>query len=267
MACHVKTNRHGFLAFRLYWNGQESWEGTGLRDTPKNRKRVEARAVLINEEMEAGSFQYLRWFPAGNKADEFRPTSDAQADVKSLTVGEYYRDWIERRKPPFVRPGLHHDYVRQFRRYILPNFETKRLVDVNLTALDVFRASLNQVMGLSLKLCRNIIDGTFRAMMRDARAEMPNLGLTDHFVNLRWKRLQTSKPDPFTAEERDVILNHFREKHGFYYPFVATLFGTGARQSEVIALRWGDIELSAGSLSISKSHYMGEDGPTKTAAS
>jgi len=196
-----------------------------------------------------------------------RRKGEPKADDKSLTVGEYYRDWIERRKPPFVRPGLHHDYVRQFRRYILPNFETKRLVDVDLTALDVFRASLNQVGGLSLKSCRNIIDGTFRAMMRDARAEKPSLGLTDHFANLKWKRLPTSKPDPFTAEERDVILNYFRQKHGFYYPFVATLFGTGARQSEVIALRWGDIDLRLDSLSISKSHYMGEDGPTKTAAS
>ena len=38
----------------------------------------------------------------------------------------------------------------------LPNFETKRLVDVDLTALDVFRASLNQIGGLGLKSCRNI---------------------------------------------------------------------------------------------------------------
>ena len=45
MACKVKVNRHGFLAFRLYWNGTESWEGTGLKDNAKNRKRVEARAV------------------------------------------------------------------------------------------------------------------------------------------------------------------------------------------------------------------------------
>ena len=156
--------------------------------------------------------------------------------------------------------------MRQFRRYILPNFETKRLIDVDLIALDVFRASLNQVGGLSLKSCRNIIDGTFRAMMRDARAERPALGMTDHFANLKWKRLPTSKPDPFTAEERDVILKHFRQKHAFYYPFVATLFGTGARQSEIIALRWGDIDLNGGTLSISKSHYMGENG-TKTAAS
>jgi integrase len=149
----------------------------------------------------------------------------------------------------------------------LPNFENKRLVDVDLTALDVFRASLNQVGGLGLKSCRNIIDGTFRAMMRDARAEKPSLGLTDHFANLKWKRLPTPKPDPFTTEERDVILKHFRQKRAFYYPFVATLFGTGARPSEIIALRWGDIDLRSFTLSISKSHYMGEDGPTKTAAS
>ena len=190
-----------------------------------------------------------------------------KADDRNLTVGEYYRDWIERRKPPFVRPGLHHDYVCQFGQYVLPNFETERLVDVDLRALDVFRASLNQIGGLSLKSCRNIIDGTFRAMMRDARAEKPSLGLTDHFANLKWKRLPTSKPDPFTPEERDVILKHFRQKRAFYYPFLATLFGTGARPSEIIALRWGDIDLRSGTLSISKSHYMGEDGPTKTAAS
>jgi integrase len=267
MACKVKVNRHGFLAFRLYWDGRESWEGTRWKDTPRNRLKAEADALRMSEAMEAGTFNYLTWFPEGNRADDFRPKSDAQADDKSLTVGEYYRDWIERRKPPFVRPGLHHDYVRQFRRYILPNFETKRLVEVDLTALDVFRASLNQVGGLSLKSCRNIIDGTFRAMMRDARAEKTNLGLVDHFANLKWQRLATPKPDPFTAEERDIILNQFRAKHGFYYPFVATLFGTGARQSEIIALRWGDIDLKAGSLSISKSHYMGEDGPTKTTAS
>ena len=28
MACKVKVNRHGYLAFRLYWDGNESWEGT-----------------------------------------------------------------------------------------------------------------------------------------------------------------------------------------------------------------------------------------------
>ncbi len=31
MACKVKVNRHGYLAFRLYWDGNESWEGPHRR--------------------------------------------------------------------------------------------------------------------------------------------------------------------------------------------------------------------------------------------
>jgi len=273
MACIVRTNRHGNLCLRLFWQGREWQErlinrGRPARDNESNRERAETRAKIISEEMDAGTFDYLRWFPNGTRAEEFRPkTEEAPPDIKNLTVGEYYRDWIERRKPPFVRPGLHHDYVRQFRRYILPNFEDTRLVDIDLTKLDVFRANLNQIGGLSLKSCRNIIDGTFRAMMRDARAEKPQLGMTDHFANLKWKRIQTPKPDPFIANERDTILVYFKAKQPFYFPFVAILFFTGARHSEIIALRWGDIDLKAGTLSITKSHYMGEDGPTKTAAS
>ena len=50
-------------------------------------------------------------------------------------------------------------------------------------------------------------------------------------------------------------------------PFLATLFGTGARPSEIIALRWGDIDLKTGNASISKSRYMNTDAPTKTVAS
>jgi hypothetical protein len=91
MACHVKTNRHDFLAFRLYWDGRESWEGTGLKESPKNRQRMEARAVLISEEMECGSFDYLQWFPDGNKAYLFRLEKKSEDKprpwVSSIEIG------------------------------------------------------------------------------------------------------------------------------------------------------------------------------------
>jgi hypothetical protein len=62
MACHVKLNHHGYLAYHLFWQGRRTWEGTGLRDTPHNRARVEARATIMTEEMAAGAFDYLHWF-------------------------------------------------------------------------------------------------------------------------------------------------------------------------------------------------------------
>jgi Arm DNA-binding domain len=98
MACKVKVNRHGFLAFRLYWNGLDSWEGTDLKDTPKNRQRMEARAVLISEEMERGTFDYLKRFPEGNKAQLFRPKPERVGENEALTVREFFDQWIPRKK-------------------------------------------------------------------------------------------------------------------------------------------------------------------------
>ena len=237
-----------------------SWEGTGLPNTPENRKLVEAQAVLISHEMENKAFDYLKWFPEGNKIEYFKETGTA------TTVGEYYRIWIERKKPPVVRKGLEYDYRRQFSRYILPKFETCGLAQVTPKLLEAFRSYLLTEFGLSLKSCRNIIDGTFRAMMRDARL-IDQLIDKDPFEFLRWPRIRRPKPDPFTEQERDKILAHFKEKNLFYHPFVYTQFWTGMRPSETIALRWGDVDFGTERISITKSRYLGAESETKTRAS
>jgi hypothetical protein len=114
MACKVKVNRHGYLAFRLYWDGLESWEGTDWKDTPKNRIRAEARAVLISEHMDKGTFDYLKCFPEGNRADQFKPKITQTVESTPITINSYYAGWIEKKKPPFVRKSLERDYRQAF---------------------------------------------------------------------------------------------------------------------------------------------------------
>jgi integrase len=62
-------------------------------------------------------------------------------------------------------------------------------------------------------------------------------------------------------------LSYFRSYIPFYFPFAYTLFFTGMRPSEALALRWGDIDLRRGEFSVTKSRYMEEEGNTKTAGS
>ena len=52
-------------------------------------------------------------------------------------------------------------------------------------------------------------------------------------------------PAPFTEAERDKIVQAFKDKSRFYYPFVYLLFWTGVRPSEALALRWEDIDYEA----------------------
>jgi hypothetical protein len=213
-----KVNQHGFLAFHLFWNKNRSWEGTGLRDTLENRRLVEAKAVLIGREIKKGTFDYLKWFPEGNRAEQFRPKEEPPK-----TIGAYYRIWILRKTPPVVRSGLERDYKDHFRIYILPKFEDTLIADLTPALLEAFRSYLLQEYEartptgrLSLKSVKNIIDASFRAMIRDART-VDYLIEKDPFEALVWPRKTLNKPDPFEEQERDRIIAYFRQKVPFYY--------------------------------------------------
>src|SRR5258705_13909766 len=125
MGCKVHVNRHGRLCFRIYYKGREFWEGTALLDTQENRKDAEALSRVISKTIRKGSFNYLDFFPQGNRADEFKPKQP-----ESATIGEYYLKWIERKKTPVIRKGLARDYRDHFRLYILPKFEDTKIEEL-----------------------------------------------------------------------------------------------------------------------------------------
>ena len=267
MSCKVKANRHGYLAFRLYWDGRESWEGTGLKDNAKNLQRAQARAVLISEEMERGTFDYLKWFPEGNKADEFRPKVDQSALSKPQTIKEFYEEWIEKKKPPVVRKSLEIAYRQTFNCYIIPHMGNKDLNEVTVDTLEAFRMYLVEECELSIKTARNVIDGSLRAMFRDAGRRIeksPFLEIPDKW----WPTLPQKEPDPFSEDERDAILKFYKANRPYKaYAFVYFRFYTGTRPSEAAALKWGSVDLIHGKAGVSWSRTMGEENAPKTRAS
>lgn len=60
--------------------------------------------------------------------------------------------------------------------------------------------------------------------------------------------------------ELTAVLDHFRSH--WINPILMVLLGTGARRSEVLALRWSDIDFEAGVVSFSKTQKMVRDGWT-----
>lgn len=219
-----------------------------------------ALAAVITDAIEKGTFT-LSWFEETNK-----PKARETQSAKPQTVGQYFRRWIERKKPPVIRKGLERDYREQFARYILPKFDSVPLSDVTPALLEAFRSYLLNERELSLKTVRNVIDATFRALWRDAR-KVDYLVDRDPFQALQCPRIPTARPDPFSEEERDAILAQFKAKVPSYFPFVHTLFWTGMRPSEALALRWGDVDLKAGYISISRSRYLDAEGSPKSAGS
>jgi len=262
--------RSGRLTYRLYLDGRESREPTGLRATPKNRERLERKAQVMSDLMTEGRFEYLKWFPDGNLAHQYRPVLPPEP-TPVPTLREYADEtWLPRKVPPFVRATLADTYRSDLRCHVVPAFGDTRLDAITRSALLDFRAMLTRPKreggkGLKMKTARCIMDGTFRALYRDARRD--GLVVGDPFADLDWPRTVAPEPDPFTPEERDLLLDHFWQKNRHYYPLVYTLFFTGMRTGEAMGLRWGAVDLRSEKLKVRVSRTLGEDNPPKTAKS
>jgi len=113
----VKVNRHGFLALRLFWNGMRSWEGTGLADTPENRRLLEAAALVISTEIKNKTFDYVKHFPKGNKAHLFKAADESTPS--HITVEAYYKVWIKKQEGR-GRPHRAKDYQTINRHVLKP---------------------------------------------------------------------------------------------------------------------------------------------------
>lgn len=178
------------------------------------------------------------------------------------TVKDYYDKWIAGRESALGAKNRRvKDYKTHFG-HIIREMGDVRLSDVDFTALTSFRDKLAK--GRSMKTCRNIVDGSFRAMWR----EIMKAGIVREspFELLEWERGITPAPTPFTPEERDTIIAHWFTRDVFYYPWVFVQFHTGMRPSETAALMWPDIDMKEATITIVKSLDMGEDeeGDTKT---
>src|SRR6201981_1929511 len=100
-----------------------------------------------------------------------------------------------------------------------------------------------------MKTARDIIDGTFRAIVRAAR-RVDKFTTADPFADLTWPRRVVPTPDPYTAEGRALLLDFFWRRERRYYPLVYTLFFTGLRTGEAIGLRWCTVDLRRGRLAV-----------------
>jgi integrase len=196
-----------------------------------------------------------------------RQYQDGKYNLKPVpTVKEFFDSWIQKKIEPLVRRSLIRDYNQAFHAHILPRFKDFRLAEIGTKDLTDFRVELLR-KGLAVKTARNIIDAGFRALYRDARAEIDELKGKDPFMDIQWPKARREPPAPFTAEERDEIIAFFGEREPFFYAFVRFQFETGMRPSESTGLRWLDLDKTGSTVRILTSRHLKADNDTKTTKS
>jgi integrase len=147
-------------------------------------------------------------------------------------------------------PGTVDTYRRQLRNHVLPAMGELRLAEVTTPLVDrVLETIRKKVSGTTAKTSRTVISGVMAAAVRQG-AVMVNPVREVQDIDARPKK----PPRALTAEERIVLLEQlvadpYARRHDLP-DLVAFMLATGARIGEALATIWTDVNLDAGTVSI-----------------
>jgi len=169
----------------------------------------------------------------------------------------YAAAWLERKKATLAR-STYVDYRSIWKKYVLPHFGNIPICRV--TRLDV-EAFLDNLPDISAKRKNNIMV-PLKCLFGDASRR----GEIDEPPTEYIRRLKEIKPliDPFSFREMKLLLEHVDPHYRAYF---TTALLTGMRPSEMIALKWINVDFEMRCITIREGRVLGIEGPPKTTSS
>lgn len=231
-----------------------TYQGVRCREVvpgPPTQARLKALAQMrqaILYDIKLGTFDYAKHFPNSKRAKLLR-----KARPDQYTIGEALDAWFQRARARCERSTLR-DYQSAIDYHLIPQFGTLPLADLTAIMVKEWLAGLP----CSNKRKNNILTPlrrTYEEMYLDERIDKNPL---ERVKNLS---APPREPDPFTGEEIKSILN---ELSGQERNLIQFAFWSGLRTSELIALRWKDVDLEQGRIFVREAKVRGHLKGTKT---
>jgi integrase len=179
---------------------------------------------------------------------------------QTLTVSAFLSDWLAA-VGQRVRPRTHESYAATVRLYVAPAVGRVPLAKLQPEHVTHMVASLSRRGDLSpttVRLAYAVLRTALGYALRQGKVVRNVATLTDP------PRKASQEVQPLSREHVRALLDGTRDdpRHALY----VTALGTGCRQGELLALRWSDVDLERGELTVR--HTLGrftrELAPTKT---
>jgi integrase len=179
-------------------------------------------------------------------------------DDENLSVGEYLKRWLNDCVKGSVRASTQASYERQVGRYIIPAIGGVKLRKLTPAHVQYLYREM-QDRGLSARTVQYTHAVLHRALKQAKRWGMVNRNVAEYVERPQLKR---DEIQPLDREQTRRLLQAAEGErlHALYVVAVTA----GLRPSEMLALRWSDVDLEAGTLRINRSLSGGEFAATKT---
>lgn len=242
------TPRGSSVQLAFTYNGIRCRETLKVTPTKTILESAFTKLQAIKWEIAIGTFDYASHFPNSKNARKLSKTPGA-----TITVEEALKDWIVKKRKSLERSSLR-DYQQSIYSKLIPEFGQYRLSELTPTMVREWRSK----QSVSNKRINNTLS-PIRQMYKEAYQEsLIDSNPFDRIANLP---IKNREPTPFTLDEILRITNHLQGQERNLIRFA---FWSGLRTSELIALRWQDIDFDNNRFYVRIAKVLGKEKTTKT---
>jgi len=231
------------IRLKFTWKGARCVETLMIAPTGANMKFARNLLSRIQGAITAGNYSRSDFFDTAGEPESERFADVADRWLKSKTGA----------KSTLACYGWSVDFWKA----ALPDKPIDKIRHSDITT--AIKDKSATVSGKTLNNHLIVVRGVFRFAKAD------RLIVHNPTDEIEQQKHQSPPPDPFSTEERDSILLHMSGKYpDAVWNYFKFAFFTGLRPSEMIALRWGDVDWKARTVRVQRARVMWEDKATKT---
>jgi hypothetical protein len=224
-------NSHGSLSITFTPKGDKrKYLSLGLPDSTRNRQYGEMVCKIIQNDMLAGHFdQTLEKYKKHSNSKTPEPESDDKLSLRELW--DRYTDY---KRPQLSQTTIAVDFdrVSQF----IEKFSSKSVDDAILIRDWLLG---NTTPGQAKRVLKQLATCGVWAVRSKLAESNPFAGMAADIATVKGD--EEADIDPFSPQERDLIIAYFYAQKSHYATLIEFLFRTGCRPSEAIALEYGHI--------------------------
>ena len=242
------TIRGNSAQIAFTYQGVRCRETIPIPPTKAAQKELALKRQAILYEISMGTFDYSKHFPYSKKAKEFRQTRPDRYTIKEAIIS-----WLQRNQAKLQKSTLQ-DYNSAIYYHLIPTFGDLPIAELTASKVKEWLSELP---------CSNKRKGNILIPLRQMFEELYHDEIIDKNPLTRVKNLpkETREPEPFTQEEIARILN---ELTGQAKNLIQFAFYSGLRTSELIALRWQDVDFENNRIFVRSAYVRGQLKDTKT---
>jgi len=226
----------GKLLLDFQWQNQRCREYLGLDDDKEGRARAKHVQKIIEGELAAGTFAYGVHFPDSRKAKTiFAPPPPAPAGPPQFSV--FAREWLSRQRGSVAYLS---DLGSLIETHLVPSFGDLLMSEITLEHVEEFMVALRKkgLGGVRANKARALLSRIAQRGVRNKWLEGNPVG------EVRREREPKPQIDPLTFEELRRLLDALADDPEMQRFYIVAAF-SGLRTSELLALRWHDVDWKA----------------------